>query len=267
MSGAREEGPLRDRTQGGAARPRRVPAALGPATQGPATQGPAALGPATLGPATPGPATPGPAILGLAALGLAALPPAAGFLWFLLGATAGADPRPAPGIAVLTGGPERVETGLALLAARPGSRLIVSGVGPDSGLADLLGLAAARLAGTDPAELAGRVALGRTATSTRGNAREVAAWAREAGLREVTVVTAGFHMPRALLELGRALPEASLRPHPVPPAVARAMAMLREYTKLVGAALGLSALTERPRGAGLAPTRGLAARHPGGMAS
>ena len=42
-------------------------------------------------------------------------------------------------------------------------------------------------------------------------------------------------------------PEVALRPHPVFPTLARPLPMLREYLKLVGAALGLSALTERPR--------------------
>ena len=93
-----------------------------------------------------------------------------------------------------------------------------------------------------------RLSLGHAATSTRGNAREVAAWARGTGIREITVVTAGFHMPRAMLELRRALPEAALRPHPVEPVLARPLPMVREYAKLVGASLGLSALTERPPG-------------------
>jgi uncharacterized SAM-binding protein YcdF (DUF218 family) len=169
-----------------------------------------------------------------------------GFLWFLHRAATPVPPEPAArGIAVLTGGPDRVETGLALLVTQPGARLIVSGVGRDTGLADL-----AREAGMDPAPLAARATLGRAATSTRGNAREIAAWARSNGLREITVVTAGFHMPRALLELGRALPGATFRPHPVQPQLARPVALAREYVKLLGAAAGLSALTERPRRGG-----------------
>jgi uncharacterized SAM-binding protein YcdF (DUF218 family) len=177
-----------------------------------------------------------------AAMALAVLAVSGGFLWFLhRAATPLVEGPPAPGIAVLTGGPDRVEVGLTLLAARPEARLIVSGVGPDAGLADL-----GRAAGINPAPLASRIALGREATSTHGNAREIAAWARGAGLQEITVVTASFHMPRALLELRRHLPEARLHPHPVAPFIARPLPMLREYVKLVGATLGLSALTERP---------------------
>ena len=186
-----------------------------------------------------------PAALALGAALLALLGLGMGFLFFVLRAAwmpAPAGDAAVAGIAVLTGGPERVEAGLGLLLAREGGRLIVSGVGPEAGLADL-----ARRAGLEAADLADRTDLGREATSTRGNAREVAAWARAAGIREITVVTAGFHMPRALLELRRALPEAALRPHPVPPFVARPVPMLREYLKLVGAGLGLSVLVERPR--------------------
>ncbi|WP_338665054.1 YdcF family protein [Pararoseomonas sp. SCSIO 73927] len=169
-----------------------------------------------------------------------------GFLWFLHRAAAPApETPPAPGIAVLTGGPDRVEEGLALLAERPEARMIVSGVGPDAGLADLIRSAGGRAAAMEPAPLADRIVLGRQATSTRGNAREIAAWARASDIRDITVITAGFHMPRALLELRRDLPDAVLHPRPVAPFVARPVPMIREYVKLVGAALNLSALHER----------------------
>ncbi len=195
-----------------------------------------------------------------------------GFLWFL---HRGAEPAPGgpptAGIAVLTGGADRLEAGLALLAAWPEARLIVSGVGQDLGPADLFRIIRGPVPKAGP--LLPRLALGHEATSTRGNAREVAAWARAAGIREITVVTAGFHMPRAMLELGRALPEVTLRPHPVEPVLARPLPMVREYVKLVGAVLGASALTERPPGGRAlvervtgAPERPRAARHEAGAA-
>jgi uncharacterized SAM-binding protein YcdF (DUF218 family) len=171
----------------------------------------------------------------------------AGFGWFLrLAATTPADPdRATDGIAVLTGGAERVETGLRLLRQGKAGRLLVSGVHRDVTLADL-----ARLGGEEMEGLAGRVTLGRAATSTRGNAREIAEWAKAEGLTSIRIVTAGYHMPRALLELRRALPQVALVAHPVVPARLRdrdAGTRLRtwsllagEYLKLLAAEVGLT---------------------------
>ncbi|MFT8246927.1 YdcF family protein [Roseomonas sp. BN140053] len=161
-----------------------------------------------------------------------------GYAWFLDAAArpAPAEPPPTEGIAVLTGGPERVETGLRLAEAWPNSRLLISGVGQDADLP-----AVARAAGLEPWPFVTRTTLGREARSTRGNAREVAAWVQGQSLRSVTVVTAGFHMPRALLELRRELPaDTVLRPFPVDPHRARPPVMLREFGKLAGAWAGLS---------------------------
>lgn len=187
------------------------------------------------------------AALGAAALlAAAAVFPAAGFLWFLRAAvTPPADAeRRTEGIAVLTGGADRVETGLRLLLADETARLIVSGAHRNTTLADLV-----RVAGLAPEAVDGvadRVTIGRAATTTRGNATEIAAWAREWELASVRVVTAGYHMPRALLELRRALPDAALLPHPVVRAPLRAPAgfqpwrlLFGEYLKLIGAWLGL----------------------------
>ena len=175
------------------------------------------------------------ALSALVALSLVAA--GAGFAWFM-----DASARPAPdappdtdGIAVLTGGPDRVEAGFRLAAARPGVPLMISGVGRDADLASL-----ARQAGVEPWPYLGHATLGRRALGTSGNAREIGAWVRERGLTSLTVVTAGFHMPRALLELGRELPGVALAANPVPPKLARPPAMLREYGKLLGALAGLS---------------------------
>jgi uncharacterized SAM-binding protein YcdF (DUF218 family) len=186
---------------------------------------------------------------GLAALLAVPVLPLAGFLWFLQTALAPpADPTlRAEGIAVLTGGAERVRTGLELLLADETARLIVSGVHRDATWVELV--RAAGLAPELAAPLADRVTLGHAATSTSGNAREIASWARERGIRSIRVVTAGYHMPRALLELRRALPDALLLlPHPVVPASLRRgpagarewRLLFSEYVKLVAAWLGLA---------------------------
>ncbi|MCF3580049.1 YdcF family protein [Planktothrix agardhii 1811] len=192
--------------------------------------------------------------LAVALLPLAVL--MAGFLWFL--GEAAAEPeapaRRTDAIVVLTGGQERVETALDLLEAGLAPRLLVSGVAPGLTLAEL-----ARAHGRAPAALSGRVTLGRAAATTTGNAAETAAWLRAERLgpgspqpvRTIRVVTAGYHMPRALLELRRALPGVELVAHPVGPAALRRgeMPWLRvgrllagEYVKFGLALAGLSAL-------------------------
>jgi uncharacterized SAM-binding protein YcdF (DUF218 family) len=183
-------------------------------------------------------------------LGLPLFLLASGFAWFVLRAAAEPEAplRHTEGIAVLTGGADRVQTGLRLLEEGLADRLLISGTHQSVTLPDL-----ARAASMDAGPLvplAERITLGREAATTRGNAQEVAEWARSLGLRSLRVVTAGYHMPRALLELRRALPEAELVPHPVQPAALRGSdavtrgrtwrLLASEYAKFVGAGLGLS---------------------------
>ncbi|MCA3351572.1 MAG: YdcF family protein [Roseomonas sp.] len=171
-----------------------------------------------------------------------------GFIWFLRAVQeAAADVGAADAIVVLTGGTERVETGFRLLEEGAAPRLFVSGVHPDSRLADL-----ARGAGVDPAKLTGRVELGHAAASTRGNAVEIAAWAKQRNVASIRLVTAGYHMPRARTELRRAMPGLHVQAHPVTPSRLRAEGafwrprnwglLLGEYMKFLGAEAGLSAI-------------------------
>ena len=135
----------------------------------------------------------------------------AGLLWFIQFAGRPVPPPPvADGIVALTGGADRVETALRLLQDRRARWLLLSGIGAGADLAIL-----ARRAGVDPAPLADAVTLGRQATTTRGNAVETAAWVRDHDIHTLIVVTAFYHMPRALTELRRALPEVTLYPRPV----------------------------------------------------
>ncbi|WP_240790102.1 YdcF family protein [Roseomonas sp. HF4] len=155
-------------------------------------------------------------------------------------------------IVVLTGGSERVATGFRLLVEDRAPRLLISGAYPEADLAEI-----AAAAGHDPAAFAGRVAVGHAAASTRGNAAEVAAWARAEEMRTLRIVTAGYHMPRAMLELRRAMPTRTLVPHPVPSALLRApdalwrpkvwLLLAGEYARYLAARAGLSGLLLVPR--------------------
>jgi uncharacterized SAM-binding protein YcdF (DUF218 family) len=172
-----------------------------------------------------------------------ALPVLAGLLGFVLfqGMVRALPPPPdgerADAIAVLTGGPGRIEAGIRLLEDGAAPVLLVSGVGLRIGLEDI-----ARLSGTSAAALSGRVVLGRAAASTHGNAIEIAAFADARGARRILVVSADVHLPRALVELQRALPQAALLPVPVHGPSPRIEAWIREYAKYLGALLGLSTL-------------------------
>lgn len=183
-----------------------------------------------------------------AMLVLAACLLAAGSLAAFLGRAERATPPPgrADGIVVLTGGADRVAAGLRLLADGRGRVLLISGVGGEAGFAQL-----ARRAGADPA-LGSRVTLGREAASTWGNAQETAGWVRANGIHSLIVVTAYYHMPRALAELSRALPDVDLYPVSVWPPGLHGLAALRlladEYPKWLAAETGLSALASRERG-------------------
>jgi len=124
----------------------------------------------------------------------------------------------------------------------------VSGIGPGPDLASL-----AKRSLVDAGPLAARIELGRQATSTRGNAAETAAWVRAKDIHSLIVVTAWYHMPRALTELARAVPGVVLYPAPVEPEgsheadLAMARLLAEEYSKYLAARLDLTALVpERP---------------------
>ncbi len=152
----------------------------------------------------------------------------------------GKAPEAADGIVVLTGGADRIETALRLLAEGRGPGLLVSGVARGADLAVL-----DRRVPLD-ADQASRVTLGRIAQSTAGNAAEAALWSQAHNLKRLIVVTAGYHMPRALLELHRALPDVQLLPAPVQPAAShggtRVRALASEYDKLLAVRFGLARL-------------------------
>jgi Uncharacterized conserved protein len=115
-------------------------------------------------------------------------------------------------IVVLTGGSERLEAGLRLLAENKGERVFISGVHPGVPVGDLM-----RVAGASPSPIDGRIETGHGARDTAGNAEETASWLRERGYHSLRLVTGSYHMPRSLLEFAHALPNAQVIPNPVFP--------------------------------------------------
>src|SRR5882724_11074807 len=132
-----------------------------------------------------------------------------GFLSQLRGAEITPDRR-ADGIVVLTGGSSRVSDAMELLAAGYGKRLLISGVHPTSGASDI-----SRSRPESQALFNCCVDLDYSAVNTRSNAAETRRWVHDRGFKSLIVVTSNYHMPRAIVELSRAMPDIALIPFAV----------------------------------------------------
>ena len=171
----------------------------------------------------------------------------AGFAVFLVVVFTSAPPNPLPpadGIVALTGGDDRVSQAMALLANRPAPHLLISGAGRGTYLGDFT-----KDDATATTEYAAEITIGHLADTTHGNALETANWARAHHLHSLIIVTADYHMPRAMQEMRAAMPDETLIPYPVrPPAMRKVLNLptLRllagEYTKFLAVRAGLGRL-------------------------
>ena len=146
-------------------------------------------------------------LLGLVVLGLGV-----GFVRFvaLLPTTETPPARNTDGIVALTGAAFRINDALELLAAGRGRRLLITGVNPVTRSEEI-----SRLTPEYQRWFSCCVDLDRSATNTIGNAIETRRWAKARGMRSLIVVTANFHMPRAMVELAHELPDVALVPYGV----------------------------------------------------
>jgi uncharacterized SAM-binding protein YcdF (DUF218 family) len=122
---------------------------------------------------------------------------ALGFAVFAITLPAPADGETTDAVIVLTGGPGRVQRGLAVLKTGRAKRMLVSGVGravTPHELAVAFDITPALMARTD---------LGHESVDTRSNADESKAWIDKNDYRSVRLVTTNWHMARAKLELRR----------------------------------------------------------------
>ena len=125
------------------------------------------------------------------------------------------DPDPADGIVALTGANsvDRISAAMDLLQDGMGKRLLISGVNRGASREDIRNVSKAARRLYDCC-----VDLGFTAADTVGNARETADWARSMRFKNLIIVTADYHMPRAMLELRAVMrePQFHLQTYAVP---------------------------------------------------
>ena len=107
-------------------------------------------------------------------------------------------PEAADGIVALTGANsnERIAAAVGLLTERRGGRVLVSGVNREVTREQLRTVSGSVRRIYDCC-----VDLGFSAYDTIGNARETADWARAMRFTSLIIVSADYHMPRAMLEL------------------------------------------------------------------
>lgn len=151
------------------------------------------------------------------------------------------------GIVVTTGGQQRLSSGIRLLADNKAQKLLISGVGQGVNRAILVQELA--LNDDEINALFCCVELEYGAIDTRGNAAAAREWVITHDMRSLRLVTANYHMPRALIMFRRALPEVEIYPWPVTPPDLTSRTwwrdppimrlLLREYAKYMVTRIGL----------------------------
>ena len=123
--------------------------------------------------------------------------------------------RQSDGIVVITGGQQRLDAGLMLLANRSATKLLISGVG--AGLSKVILANDLQLDQTQRDLLICCAELEFAARNTRGNAQAARHWAETNKFSSLYLVTANYHMPRAKLAFEREMPHIDLHYWPVSP--------------------------------------------------
>ncbi|MGC2409959.1 MAG: YdcF family protein [Methyloceanibacter sp.] len=116
----------------------------------------------------------------------------------------------ADGIAVLTGGPARIDEAMKLLTHQKAKRLLITGVNRTTSTEALK-----QLASQGDQLFACCVDIDHEARNTIDNATETSQWVAQHRYHSIIVVTSNYHMPRALAELGRVMPGVTLVPYSV----------------------------------------------------
>ncbi len=112
-------------------------------------------------------------------------------------------------VVVLTGGSQRIETGIRLMNQQNADYLLISGVNKKVTRDELLK--------NVPVRQRQKIALGYEAENTVGNAQEVVEWIKNKKIDSILLVTSFYHMPRSIFEIARFNPTLKIAPQPVFP--------------------------------------------------
>jgi uncharacterized SAM-binding protein YcdF (DUF218 family) len=146
-------------------------------------------------------------------------------------------------IVVLTGGPHRVNVGFSLLAEHHSEKLLISGVNKKVSAAKLLSLWREGNSGRPNPD--GGITLGYEARNTAENAREASEWIRQNGISSICLVTADYHLPRAIMEFNNLMPDLQISPYAVKAQTWRWPFAFAEYNKTIWRWLDLRLLKDR----------------------
>jgi uncharacterized SAM-binding protein YcdF (DUF218 family) len=179
---------------------------------------------------------------GLALFGLGTMLALAGMLGFLtfvysLDRFERKPETGADGIVVLTGGAQRIDDAINLLAEGYADRLLISGVNEKTNREQISRLNPGQRHLFDCC-----VDLDYRARNTIGNAIEIRRWTERNHFASLIVVTSNYHMPRALVELEHAFPNvqkipysvaATIDPHDWWRSASTARVLFSEYVKFL----------------------------------
>lgn len=112
-------------------------------------------------------------------------------------------------VVVLTGGTNRIKTGLDLMQKTNANYMLISGVNKEVSQIELFP--------NESEENLKKITLGYEALDTVGNAQEIKSWIKGKNIKSILVVTSFYHMPRSIVEIKKANKDLTIRPWTVFP--------------------------------------------------
>ena len=127
------------------------------------------------------------------------------------------------GIAVLTGGKGRIAEGIKIFRENPGSYLLISGVDKSIEIEEIMPLDFLK----NP-----RVFIDKNSETTLDNAKEIIEWSYKNKIKNISIITSDYHMPRSMLVLFKKGKELSFYANPVPSSIYFKKHLFRDFKLL-----------------------------------